>query len=202
MALASFIPVAGATIAAVLGIGVAIAAIAAAWATWSDRIKAFFVAIPGWVAAIDWKAVGIRIVTAIADGIWSAATLPARAMEAIVGKVRSYLPFSPAKAGPLRDLNRVRIVQTIADTMTPTPMLTAMRRVAMVTALAAPMIAGAGAPAMAGGQASRAGSNTSVTINFTVNRASADFERDIEKHGRKIADVIKRELDRKARADF
>ena len=30
-------------------------------------------------------------------------------MEAVVNKLRNYLPFSPAREGPLHDLDRVRI---------------------------------------------------------------------------------------------
>jgi TP901 family phage tail tape measure protein len=203
-----------------------------------DGIKVFFLGIAHWIEAIDWKATGIRIITSIADGIWSVASLPGKAMESVVGKLRSYLPFSPAKEGPLRDLNRVRIVETIAETMKPAPMIEAMRRVALAGALAIPMTlavqpAMAAIPSMmtrelppittvtipssrASNEASsraaasnrydRAGGTATVTINLKVQiigtAGADDFGRNIEKHGRELAAVLKRELERQSRADF
>jgi hypothetical protein len=170
-----------------------------------DGIKAFFVGIAHWIEAIDWKATGIRIITAIADGIWAAVSLPGKALEAVVNKLRSYLPFSPAKVGPLRDLNRVRIVETIADSIRPAPMLSAIRRVAMVTALAAPMMVGAGAPAIAAGAR---GGTPAVVINYTVNISgaaagdAASFKRALDKHGRDLVDIMNRELDKRSRTEF
>lgn len=46
-------------------------------------------------------------------GIWSAISLPAKAINAVVSKFRKYLPFSPAKEGPLSDLDKLNFGGTI-----------------------------------------------------------------------------------------
>ncbi len=85
----------------------------------------------------------------IAQGITAAAFLPVKAMMAIVQKVRDLLPFSPAKAGPLRDIHRVKLVETIAGAIKPQPMMDAMQ--GAVGSLAAAPMPGAGGGAGGGG---------------------------------------------------
>jgi hypothetical protein len=72
-------------------------------------------------------------------GIASAAMAPVHAVENVAHRIRAFLPFSPAETGPLRDLNRVRIVQTIAETVRPKPLVDAMARVAAAAAIAVPL---------------------------------------------------------------
>ena len=64
---------------------------------------------------------GANIMKALASGIVSAVMYPVRAIGHVLTAVRAYLPFSPAKEGPLRNLNRMRIVETIAQTIQPGP---------------------------------------------------------------------------------
>ena len=42
--------------------------------------------------------------------------------------IRDHLPHSPAKTGPLKDLNKVKIVETIASTIKPMPLANAMNK--------------------------------------------------------------------------
>lgn len=60
------------------------------------------------------KNAGWNLVKMIADGIWSAISLPVKAISAVVSKVRRYLPFSPAKEGPLSDLDQLNFGGTIS----------------------------------------------------------------------------------------
>lgn len=60
------------------------------------------------------KNAGWNLVKMIADGIWSAISLPVEAISAVVSKVRRYLPFSPAKEGPLSDLDQLNFGGTIS----------------------------------------------------------------------------------------
>lgn len=73
---------------------------------------------------------GANIVNTIVEGIKSAASGPAEAMADVVARVRAYLPFSPAKVGPLRDLNKVKLVETVAGAVHPEPLVDAMSGVA------------------------------------------------------------------------
>lgn len=107
------------------------------------------------VAAKFYEA-GKNIVLSIWEGIKSLAMKPVEAIKGIVQKVRDFLPFSPAKVGPLRDLHRVKIVETIAATMKPGPMVGAMEGVAVSTARAG------GRRGFGGGSA-----GSGIVINFS-----------------------------------
>ena len=83
----------------------------------------------------------------LAKGIANGVMWPVHAIERAVTRMRSYLPLRPARVGPLRDLNRVRILETIAQAIAPAPMHAAIRRVAAAAAITMPMmIAGAAMP--------------------------------------------------------
>ncbi|MGD0290092.1 MAG: phage tail tape measure protein [Candidatus Binataceae bacterium] len=128
-----------------------------------DAIKAVFKAVGAefvklWNEAYDW---GANLLKKFGEGIASAAMWPVHAIENVAGKIARFLRgHSPIPEGPLRNLN---MGVELARTIQPAPMLTAIRRVAMVTALAAPMMVETGAPAMAAG-AGRAGG--AVVVNY------------------------------------
>lgn len=58
---------------------------------------------------------GRNIVGSIADGIYSAFSWVTDAIGDITQSIRDYLPFSPAKKGALRDLNRLNFGGTISE---------------------------------------------------------------------------------------
>lgn len=58
---------------------------------------------------------GKNIVTSIANGIKSAVGKVGSAIGNVASKIRNFLPFSPAKEGPLRDIMNVRISESIAS---------------------------------------------------------------------------------------
>src|SRR5690625_2658658 len=58
---------------------------------------------------------GRNIVTSIADGIKSAISTVTGAISDVTSKIRNFLPFSPAKEGPLKDIMDVQIAQSIAE---------------------------------------------------------------------------------------
>lgn len=60
------------------------------------------------------KDAGKRIVTSIADGIKGAIGKVTDAISNVTQKVRDFLPFSPPKTGPLRDIMDVKWGETIA----------------------------------------------------------------------------------------
>lgn len=100
-----------------------------------DQIKGVFTGALGWM-----HDAGVHLIHALAEGIKSLAHLPVDAIKGILGTIWKYLLHSPAQLGPLKDLNRVRIVETIAQTIRPAPAVDAMRRLtqdmAAVSALA------------------------------------------------------------------
>jgi hypothetical protein len=80
---------------------------------------------------------GQRLIQTLVDGIMAVAQMPVDAVTGIVQRVRNLLPFSPAKEGPLSDLDRIRLVETIADTVHPAPLVKAMTGVASAASAAA-----------------------------------------------------------------
>lgn len=65
----------------------------------------------------QFKNAGRNIVTSIADGIKGAVGKVTDAIGNVVQKVRDFLPFSPAKTGPLEDLNKLNFGGTISDSI-------------------------------------------------------------------------------------
>lgn len=108
------------------------------------------IAIVKAIARLDLSHAGRQMVNSLWVGMQSLAHKPIELMRRIAGKLRALLPFSPAKEGPLRDLHRIRIIETIAFGMQPWPMVNAMRRAALLTAAALLPVAGAFNPALAG----------------------------------------------------
>ncbi|MBV8361245.1 MAG: hypothetical protein JO189_25395 [Deltaproteobacteria bacterium] len=101
---------------------------------WSS-IKAIF------SGAVDWlRYIGAKMIQALGEGIKAAALAPVHAMESVAGKIMALLPHSPAEAGPLRDLNRVHIVETIAETIHAKPLLSSIGAVAMAARDAMPSL--------------------------------------------------------------
>ncbi|KKP40311.1 MAG: hypothetical protein UR30_C0005G0092 [Candidatus Peregrinibacteria bacterium GW2011_GWC2_33_13] len=72
---------------------------------------------------------GAKIIEMFAQGIISKTQMAVNAIKNIVQKIRDYLPHSPAKIGPLKDLNKIRLVETIAETIKPKPINQALNKV-------------------------------------------------------------------------
>lgn len=60
---------------------------------------------------------GRRIITSIADGIKSAISSVTNAISSVTQAVRRFLPFSPAKEGPLKDLDKLDFGGPITDSI-------------------------------------------------------------------------------------
>lgn len=60
---------------------------------------------------------GANIVGSIADGIKSAVSKVTDAIGGVVSKVRDFLPFSPAKEGPLKDINKLNFGGPISESI-------------------------------------------------------------------------------------
>lgn len=101
------------------------------------KIKAFFSTLwTGIITSISklgskFFEAGKNIVKSIWQGIKSFANKPIEAIAGIVKKIRDFLPFSPAKIGPLKDLHRVKIMETIATSIKPFPVMKAMNSAMM-----------------------------------------------------------------------
>jgi len=168
----------------------------------------------------EFKEAGKNCIKAIWEGIKSFVSKPIDAVKNMVGKIRKFLPFSPAKEGPLRDIHRIRLVETIADGIKEAPLLSKVSgimgkaRGALGAALAAPLAVPAKAvkalaPAALGAiQAVAAPARPmppiQIVINIDARGAAPGVEQNIEKAILKATPQIERQLqtiwERKARA--
>lgn len=80
---------------------------------------------------------GVTMMTMLWKGIQSLASKPAEAMAGAMAMVRRLLPSSPAKDGPLRDIHRLKFTETIALSVRPAPLVSAMTRTVAATRMAA-----------------------------------------------------------------
>ena len=205
------------TIAGIAALGAAAYEIYEHW----GAVKDFFKGIWNYVANIDWIGLGTSILKHIGEGLLNVTGLAAvgSAASKVAGIVRDHFPHSPAKVGPLRDLEHVNIVERIASRIQPGPAISALARTAQAIAIAAPvMITAAAAPAMiaaprmlnagpsfgAGSGVGRADSSGGITINapLTINSAGLSEEqvmRVVAKHGYEIRQVYDRETKRRER---
>ncbi|MBV7529038.1 hypothetical protein [Chitinophaga sp. sic0106] len=96
-----------------------------------NSVKSVFTSTWNWIANLGSKFydAGKNIVMSIAKGIWAVAMAPVKGIEWIVKKIRAHLPFSPAKEGPLRDIHKIKLVETIAQSMNARPLLDAWRNI-------------------------------------------------------------------------
>jgi TP901 family phage tail tape measure protein len=223
LAAASFIPIGGGILAAIGGIGVAVMAVGAAVATWWPQISGFFSslwtgthnALVGMGDAINafiprMLAGGANLVIALGKGIWSAITYPQHAIEAVVNKIRAYLPFSPTKEGPLRSLHRVRIVEELSRSIQPGPALSAIRRTAAAVAIAAPVMLSPmmSGPAMASASGGASGGGITIQVHQEIHIDGATAGDDqklmatLRHHSEELAQIIDARLLHRSRREF
>lgn len=174
-----------------------------------DKVKAIFQSWIDYVKGLGrvFYEAGANIMSSIWEGMKSMANKPIEAMEAMAEKMRSYLPFSPAKAGPLRDIHRVKIMETIAESVKPSAltnkMTSAMRQVRQSITANVNTMGGGMSPnrvASSGG----GGFNYSpvVTINGGGPEAEKNFKAMLDENSRYILTMIKNDQLRAARTSF
>lgn len=96
------------------------------WQGVVDSFSSFW----SWLKSIPQKfyEAGKNMMKSLWAGIKAVAMAPVNAVKSIVKKIRNFLPFSPAKEGPLRDIHRIKLIETIAATIKPDPLVKAMQR--------------------------------------------------------------------------
>jgi hypothetical protein len=145
-------------------------------------------------------AAGANLLETLAPGI-RALSRSIRAVEQFGSAIVDHLKMhSRVRLMPLRELGHLALVESLAESIRPAPMISAMRRVATVAAVAMPIMVGSAARPAAAGAAPIV---VNVSVNYTISRgASDDFVKTAEKHGRELARIIQRELERHERTKF
>lgn len=136
--------------------------------------KAFEYAINGakrFLEKTSFESHGVALMRTFAIGIRNGANEAIAATREVVGEIRDYLPHSPAKRGPLSDLNKVRFSETLATAIKPGPAVRATERVVagmrgVLSDFSGPLNVQPNRPLTAGLPGGNSG-NTSVSVNFS-----------------------------------
>jgi hypothetical protein len=159
--------------------------------------------------AVTWmESAGSRMIKGLGDGMLSMIEWPIHAAEKLAGKIGGYfIGRSPPPYGPLHELGRVRIMETIAERLGPGPALSALGRTAGAIALAAPLLA-APSMAMAAPSAATPWATAGIVINapITINAPNGDAEaiekvvvKAFDRHRYELARAVEKELARRDR---
>jgi hypothetical protein len=150
--------------------------------------------IKNWRRVLDFfknfslKEAGAKLIGGLISGILEKFTSPIKLVKGLVGKIRNLFPFSPAKEGPLRDIHKIRMVETIADSMNEKPLLgkvasiagRARKALGSGLSLAARGAAAIAVPAL-GAMSGRAAAPIAITINIHAPGAGPGAAQDIHK---------------------
>ena len=140
---------------------------------------------------------GKKIGDMLAGGILSKIGKTKEAIGKHAQIIRDHLPHSPAKTGPLKDLNKVKIVETIASTIKPFPLMAAMNKTL-----------GFVSSGLKGNVRGVKNANSTFTIPYspTITMPSGaskdDFSNLLKQHKDEVVAIIKRELERKERLAY
>jgi TP901 family phage tail tape measure protein len=171
-----------------LAVGALIGAVYLLWKHW-DTVSRWLAGARNWLKSswqkvlesIDLFTAGKKIVESLWKGIESLAMKPIEAMKNIVQKIRNLLPFSPAKEGPLKDIHRIKLIETIAAGLNPDPLFSRMRDIVMRVPQFAPPVGLR--PALAG---------ATITVNIGPIQVHGT-------EGSKVAQSVASDLEREIR---
>ncbi len=141
---------------------------------------------------------GSKITSMLAEGIMKGIAKVKDCIAKVSQVIRDHLPHSPAKTGPLKDLHKVKIVETIASTIKPLPIQTAMNKsLAFFNGGLRTSVRGvnstASAPIII---------HYSPTITCTGSTTKDEFKEMLKKHKDEILKIFRDEQDRKLRTAY
>ncbi len=140
---------------------------------------------------------GAKITSMLAEGIMKGIAKVKDCIAKVSQVIRDHLPHSPAKTGPLKDLHKVKIVETIASTIKPLPLQNAMNKSLSFFKN--------GANAVARGVNSTITPITihySPTITCTGSTTKDEFKEMLKKHKDEILKIFKQEYERQLRVAY
>ncbi len=93
-----------------------------------EKVKAIFSGMFKWVLNFgkQFYQAGANIITSIINGITSKITALTDKVKGVAKKIRDFFPFSPAKEGALKDIHKVKLMETIAASINAKPMMNAL----------------------------------------------------------------------------
>ncbi|MGZ4095766.1 MAG: hypothetical protein ACXVNQ_05295 [Bacteroidia bacterium] len=124
---------------------------------------------------------GRNIVKSIYEGIKAFFMYPINKVKEMVSKIRNLLPYGPAKDGPLRDIHRIRLVETIAESIRPNALIDKMRTVTAHT-----FDVMNGKPGRQLAPAAMAGNRVTVSPTFNFHLSGFATKQDASMLGREV----------------
>ncbi len=141
---------------------------------------------------------GIKIPVMIAQGILSGVHKVTEAIKKVTQTIRDHLPHSPAKTGPLKDLHKIKISETIATAIKPKPISTAISNALNINSYGLKSNLRGG---FSGGS-TVVNYNPTITINSGSNKSRDDFAQMLKAHKEEIISIIRRENERQLRLAY
>lgn len=141
---------------------------------------------------------GRKIGSMLASGIIASFEKVKKAIGGLTQIIRDHLPHSPAKTGPLKDLNKIKIVETIASTIKPMPLVNAMNK--SLGLMTTGFRANVGKLGVGGGTSFVI--TYSPTISMPNGTTKDEFSKLLKQHKDEVVSLIKREFERKERVMY
>lgn len=142
---------------------------------------------------------GAKIGDLLSLGMLSKTTETQKAIGKHTQIIRDHLPHSPAKIGPLKDLHKVKLIETIASTIKPAPLFTAMNKA--LNFKAKPISVNASGYGNSGGSIS-IHYNPTVSINGASPQAKEDFIQMLRQHKDEILRLVRTEKQKQMRLAY
>ena len=141
---------------------------------------------------------GRKIGDMLAGGIISKFAKVKEAISKMTQIIRDHLPHSPAKTGPLKDLNKLKIIETIVSTMKPAPLVNAMNK--NLGLMIGGIRGNIGRVGIGGGASFVV--NYSPTISMPSGTSKDEFSQLLKRHKDEVVALLKREFERKERLAY
>lgn len=142
---------------------------------------------------------GAKIADFLSFGMLSKTANTQKAIGKHAQIIRDHLPHSPAKMGPLKDLHKVKLIETIAATIRPAPLFSAMNKA--LSFKAKPISMRNSRQGNIGGTVS-IHYNPNVSINGASPQAKEDFTQLLKQHKDEILKLVKAENQRQVRLAY
>lgn len=142
---------------------------------------------------------GRKITSMLAEGIMSGLAKVKNCIVKVAQVIRDHLPHSPAKTGPLKDLNKVKIVETIASTIKPMPLKNAMTKTLSFMTNGTLNVS-KGKIGTSSGASFVVQYNPTITISGIESKE--EFVKLLKRHKDEVVNIMKREFERKERLAY
>lgn len=131
---------------------------------------------------------GAKVADFLSFGILSKTANTQKAIGKHAQIIRDHLPHSPAKMGPLKDLHKIKLIETIAATIKPAPLFSAMNKALSYKPTPVSM---ANSKQGSSANAISIHYNPNISINGANPQAKEDFAQMLKIHSQEIEKIIK-----------